>query len=378
MGARMAELRRRYKGTRCDTDRHGNVRWYTLNGEGRKIRMRETPGSDAWVAEWETIRNQAKRAPRAAEGTLEWLIRQFLASPEFQNDLKASTQAVRRRILGDVIQTAGDLIARDVTSADIRAGRNARRATPAAANNRMKALSALYEWGKETGLVDHNPVRGVKRLKETGTGHHPWTLQECLAYERRHPAGTMARLVYALALYTASRVSDVHRLGPQHISIETFSDPATGETFQEPCLDIVQEKTGARVQLVIVPALAEAIGAVAPKALAFAVTAYGKPFTAKGLSNKMRQWCDEAGLPHCSMHGLRKATATRLAADGLTTREIAAVTGHKTLSEVQHYTEEVEQKALARRALLRTFGEQNVPLLKGDGDQNRPPKRKTQ
>ena len=29
--------------------------------------------------------------------------------------------------------------------------------------------------------------------------------------------------------------------------------------------------------------------------------------------NKMREWCNQAGLPHCSAHGLRKAMSRRLA-----------------------------------------------------------------
>ncbi|WP_290494436.1 site-specific integrase [Hyphomonas sp. UBA4494] len=355
-GRDVAEFRKRYRFTRSDVDRHGNRRWYVLHPvTGRKIRLKAEPGSDAFEAQYNAVRAARDRS-RAIEGSLEWMIQQFLASPEFLTDLKPSTQAVRRRILAKVITDGGDLMAREVTSADIRAGRNARRDTPAAANNRMKAISAVYEWGKEEGLVDHNPVRGVKRLKETGPGHHTWTVEECLQYEERHAVGTMARLVYALALYTASRVSDVHRLGPQHVSLKTFTEPDTGAQYQVRGIHIVQEKTNARVWLPVVPPLAVAIDNTPPAALAFALTAHGKPFSVKGLSNKMRQWCDEAGLPGCSMHGLRKATATRLAAYGMSTREIAAVTGHKTLSEVQHYTEEVDQALLALGAMRKTFG----------------------
>lgn len=355
MGPQMAELRRRFKGTRCDRDRHGNVRWYTLAADGRKVRMRSEPGSDAWVREYTAIR---QGHTRPAEGTFAALIIAYLRSPEFAA-LKISTQSMRRRILDDVRTAGGDLPAREITSANIRAGRDLRRATPAAANNRMKAISAVYEWGKEQGLVDHNPVRGVKRLKETGPGHHTWTVEECLAFERRHPVGTMARLVYALALYTASRVSDVHRLGPQHLTADGF-------------LRIQQEKTGAVVVLPLVAPLAEAIRAVPARAMTFAVTGYGKPFTVKGLSNKMREWADQAGLPHCSIHGLRKATAARLAEHGMSANQIAAVTGHKTLAEIQRYTSEADQKRLAKAALEGTFGEQNVPLSKPTGDRKRP------
>ena len=30
------------------------------------------------------------------------------------------------------------------------------------------------------------------------------------------------------------------------------------------------------------------------------VTAFGKPFDANGFGNKMRAWCDQAGLPNCT------------------------------------------------------------------------------
>src|SRR5262249_52597864 len=40
---------------------------------------------------------------------------------------------------------------------------------------------------------------------------------------------------------------------------------------------------------------------------------------------------NEAGLPQCSAHGLRKAAATRLANAGCNTDQIKAITGHKAL-----------------------------------------------
>src|SRR5262249_55937791 len=43
-----------------------------------------------------------------------------------------------------------------------------------------------------------------------------------------------------------------------------------------------------------------------------------------------------AGLPpECSFHGLRKAALTRLADAGKTVHQIAAVSGHKTLKEIE-------------------------------------------
>ncbi len=64
-------------------------------------------------------------------------------------------------------------------------------------------------------------------------------------------------------------------------------------------------------------------------------------------------WCDEAGLKHCSAHGLRKAAAVRLAELGASEHEIMAVTGHRTSKEVTRYTRAVRQKILAERAMAR-------------------------
>ena len=61
----------------------------------------------------------------------------------------------------------------------------------------------------------------------------------------------------------------------------------------------------------ILPALAEIIAASPCGDLEFLVTDYGRPFTPAGLGGKMREWCNEAGLPHCSAHGLPVMTPFR-------------------------------------------------------------------
>lgn len=68
------------------------------------------------------------------------------------------------------------------------------------------------------------------------------------------------------------------------------------------------------------------------------------------LGNKMRKWCDEAGLKHCSMHGLRKATSRMLAETGATDAEGQAITGHKKAATFQKYRAKANRAALADRA----------------------------
>ena len=69
--------------------------------------------------------------------------------------------------------------------------------------------------------------------------------------------------------------------------------------------------------------------------MTFLVTEFGKPYSVAGFGNRFRDWCDQAGLKHCSAHGLRKALATELANNGATAHEIMAVTGHQSLAEVE-------------------------------------------
>ena len=88
-----------------------------------------------------------------------------------------------------------------------------------------------------------------------------------------------------------------------------------------------------------------------PKAkLTFLETRGGRSRTANGLGTAMRKWCDDASLPKCSAHGLRKACATRLAEAGATEREIMAWTGHNSPTMVQVYA------GKARRGILADHG----------------------
>jgi integrase len=75
-------------------------------------------------------------------------------------------------------------------------------------------------------------------------------------------------------------------------------------------------------------------------------------FTVKGFGNYMSDAIKAAGLPgRCKAHGLRKAAARRLAEADCSTKQIASVTGHRTLSEIERYTRGAEQQKLARQAM---------------------------
>jgi integrase len=120
-----------------------------------------------------------------------------------------------------------------------------------------------------------------------------------------------------------------------------------------------QSKTKGTVNIPLLPDFLIALKAMPPSSIVplteatFLTTSFGHPFeSAASFGNWFRQRCDEAGLPkELSAHGLRKATARRLAEAGCTSNEIAAVTGHSTLSEVARYTTDADKKRLADEAM---------------------------
>ena len=83
----------------------------------------------------------------------------------------------------------------------------------------------------------------------------------------------------------------------------------------------------------------------------FLVTHFGKPYTAPGFGNWFREQCDAADCFDISAHGGRKATARRLAEIGCSANQIAAITGHASLSEVQRYTKAADRKRMAKEAM---------------------------
>jgi integrase len=85
---------------------------------------------------------------------------------------------------------------------------------------------------------------------------------------------------------------------------------------------------------------------------------HGRKITRGALTRLMRRAAEGAGLPpRCAAHGLRKAAMRRLAEHSASTKEIAAVSGHATLKEVERYTKKADQARLSKAAIARLPGD---------------------
>jgi integrase len=111
------------------------------------------------------------------------------------------------------------------------------------------------------------------------------------------------------------------------------------------------------------------LAAVPATQMTFVMTLRGKPFDPHAFTPWFAKACDNAGLPSaCTFHGLRKAACRRLAEAGCTVHEIAAISGHATLKEVERYTKAADQQRLAQAAMARTMAAaESTQERKADG-----------
>ena len=346
----------RYRYVHEDVDRHGNVRIYFWRKGQRKIRIRAKPGTPEFDAAYHATKLRSEtgelvpadsvdaRLPKRS--TWRWLCTQYFGSVDFRR-LGLSTQRVRRGILEatfdepiapNATETFANFPLQRMTAKAIRVLRDRKAASPDAANNRLKTIRRVFAWAIENDLVSSNAARDISLLRIASQGHHTWTIEEVEQYERHHPIGSKARLALALLLYTGTRRSDAVLLGRQHL--------------RNGWLKFTQQKNRNRrpvtTELPMLPVLQEIIGESTTGDLTFLVTGRGhRPFTPAGFGNWFRDRCDEAGLPHCSAHGLRKAGATIAAENGATAHQLMSIFGWLTMKEAERYTRAAERRKLA-------------------------------
>lgn len=347
-------MRVRYRFLVADTDRHGNTRIY-FRHSGVKIRVREEPGSAAFQSRYDELvaaaaagtleRPAPPRSIAAEPGTLGWLWAHYSRSGAFR-DLDPSTQATRIRVAETMFEEPVHPGAQEtfrafpverIRLATLEVLRDRKRANPGAANHRVRVLRGIMKWAKAQRHLAADPSIGLTKVRSVSDGHHTWTLEEVAAFEARHGAGTKARLALHLMLYTGARRSDVVRLGRPHLRGGLLSWTAHKNRRRHPVA----------IDIPVLAPLAETLSISPLGEIVFLVTEHAKPFAVASFGNWFRARCDEAGLPQCSAHGLRKVAATLAAEAGATPHQLMSMFGWRSLAEAERYTRAAERRRLA-------------------------------
>ncbi len=321
-------------------DRAGRMRYY-FRRHGKRTPLPGLPGSGEFMDAYATLLSirlqHVEPRPTAAPKTFAALAIRYYGSPQYRS-LSASSRTNYRRVIDGFLEGHGHRRVDQMTRehVDIVIGKMANK--PGAGIILLKRVRTLIRYAMALGWTDRDPTAGVKGYKSKEI--HTWNEGEISVFERRWPEGTRERLTFALLLYTGQRGSDVYRM--------TWTD-IVGDAIR-----VAQQKTAAKLTIPIHGALYRVLSTANRSHPTILVTAYGEQFSVKGFGHMISTAIREAGLPErCKAHGLRKAAARRLAEAGCSASEIAAITGHKTLAEVERYTRAADQERLARQAIKR-------------------------
>lgn len=286
----MIEVRRRYRYTVQDRDRHGNVRVYLRQPGKQKVRLLHEPGTPEFDVEYrQAIAGDmpavAPRRVAATPGSLRALCIAYFGSAEAKQ-LEARSRHVRRLILEKLCERHGDKPVTQMEPRHVRSIRDARADQPEAANGIVKALRAVFRHGMLAGLAVRNPAKEVEYLRSGSEGFHTWTPDEVRQFEAYQDVGSKVRLALALLLYTGQRRSDVVQLGRQHLRDGWLTFTQTKNRKRKPVA----------LSLPVVPELRRIIDATPTGHLAFLVSDRGTPYTPDSFGNRFRPG---VGKPGC-------------------------------------------------------------------------------
>ncbi|MCB8880064.1 tyrosine-type recombinase/integrase [Acidisoma cellulosilytica] len=276
------------------------------------------------------------------EGSIGALIAAYQISPEFTRLAKNSKENYLRA-LGH-FQDSHHAPVKAIRRRDILATRDAIIATkgPAAATLFIRVASTLLSWAVDREWIEYSPATKLKNLPG---GHLPaWTDEQAEIALKGLPE--YLRRVVILGMYTGQRRGDLAAM--------------PWSTYQDGVLRIRPQKTSKPGDPpLVIPVHVELrreleIWTKNRKAVTILTTKLGRPWIPLYLSREMATELQKLGLPKgLNVHGLRKLASARLAQAGCSTHEIAAITGHKSLSMVQLYTKSADQERLAKAAVLR-------------------------
>ena len=290
--------------------------------------------ADGTTKEYRYARTPASAAP---VDTLGAVIRLYRAAPEWQR-LAPKTRVLYVKALENL---PAELLAkpiREVRRRDVLAERNRLSAKPGNAHTMLSAVGSVFKFAIAYEYVDASPVARVPRLPlgERKAWSWPEVEAACALLPER------LRRAIILGVYTGQRLGDVLKMD--------WADIDAGG------INVVQQKTGARLWLPIHPDLAAELAAwragcdgTGP----ILRNSRGGPW---GLHTFVNALCDELAkwsLHGISFHGLRKTAAVRLAEAGCSELEIRAITGHTSSAMISHYTKAADQRVRATAAMGR-------------------------
>ncbi len=283
------------------------------------------------------INRTLTRTPRKiSNGSLADVIAQYMRAPEFRN-LRDRTRHEYAVYLDLLAETWGPHPVASIERKHVLGLRDKYAETAGKANKIVTVLRIVLTFAIERDYRKDNPAKEIKKLA-MGAGHASWPDD---AIERfLGTAPPMMALALKLGLYTGQREGDLLVAMSWH-------------TYDGDRIHVVQSKTGTTLSIPVHSVLREALDAQERVSPIILTTETGRPFTGSNFRHHFGKAMKAAGLSGLTFHGLRYTAAAKLAEAGCSLKEIASITGHKSLGMIEKYSRDADQKKLAGAAILR-------------------------
>lgn len=213
-------------------------------------------------------------------------------------------------------------------------------------------LNNILNYAYDRGMIDANHAKGIKHQPKAEP-YKRWTDEDIGQFVSTAP--DYLRRAVLMSLYTGQRRGDVIRM--------------KWDDYKGTEIRVRQEKTGRFLYIPVHPQLKAELDAIkgrkvmiqmgrkAAEPSPYILHNYqGNPWQALGFTQAVKRHAMSQGIKDKCLHGLRKSAGATLAELGCSPHHIAAILGHKTLKEVMHYTEEADQRAMAREAMDKWSG----------------------
>jgi integrase len=295
--------------------------------------LRGQPGTAEFTEVYDTLRQEHISARRKnnvvfGPGTLGYVIERYIASDNFTKRAKA-TQRIYRPLFDRLKQIGGGGLIADMCERHVRQI-SKQFPTLSAADNVVMLVRMLWAFAKDKLDMElgANPAAEVKNLHEQSWSYEPWPQEVIDAFMA--PARPNARYGLMLLLHTGQRVSDVAAM--------------RWDQYDGRWVRVRQIKTGRFLQIPCTAPRKEMLDALERKSDFILTTPRGGGYHPNSLGKMVKSG-------EYTAHGLRAKAAVILAEAGCSMHQIASITGHASMREVEHYTRGAEQKKLGLQAV---------------------------
>ena len=314
-------------------------------------RIAGEPGTPEFLRSYEAA---SQSTPRANADTLAGLIARYKRSAEF-SELAPRTREDYDAHLMAIELAWGDMPLDVFDDKRVRQDIKDRRDHLATRSKRqadyfLAVLSVVASYGVDSGLIQNNHVKGVRKLYKADRAEKIWLPEHVVRFES--VVSAELQLALMLALHTGQRQGDLLRL------------PWSG--YDGSAITLRQSKTGARVWVPCTRALRAALDAAPRRSITILTNTRGRSWTQDGFGTSWFKTSRKAGIVELTFNDIRGTSITMLSEAGCTPQEIATITGH-TLKSVAQILERylARTRPLAEAAILKLENARATKMTNG-------------